>query len=569
MKKVLCRSLLSKSCLFLFMLILSAEGFAQWSADPTLNTAVVTDINQQNACQMTTDGKGGVIIAWWDNDLVSGDYNIYAQRISSGGQVRWAARGVAICTNPAFQHTPHMTSDGEGGAIIAWFDQRNVKNEIFVQKIDSSGNIKWTADGVSVGTVETHYQQGSPVVVSDGAGGVIIAFEDWRGDFYNAERGIRAQRISSSGSIMWGAGGVALNGTGGGEVPQIISDGNGGAIVAWDQYVGVYPNGNSDVYAQKVSANGAIAWADSGLVVCSDSHSQVFPQLTRDGNGGAIISWQDNRHGSYANLYAQKVNAAGMIQWDQNGIEVCATPSSQVNQVMMSDGNGGAFIAWQFGSNSAAMQRLNGSGSLLWAEGGVTVSGDARYPQFTSDGSTGVIITWYNGSGNVYAQRVDIDGNTLWYVNGIEVCTNSSNQSSPKITADSRGGAIICWDDYRNLPTTSTDIYVQRISENGILGEEATGIEKNGSGCPGLSLAQNYPNPFAGSTSIGFQVNVAAHVSLTVYDMLGHEVATLVNENMTPGSYTVRFEASGLPAGAYYYRLNNGTETLTRPMIIK
>lgn len=206
--------------------------------------------------------------------------------------------------------------------------------------------------------------------------------------------------------------------------------------------------------------------------------------------------------------------------------------------------------------------------SLLWAEGGVTVSGDARYPQFTRDGSTGVIITWYYGSKNLYAQCLDIDGNILWYVNGNEVCTNSSNQSSPKIAADSSGGAIICWDDYRNSAGASTCIYVQRISENGILGEEATGIEKNGSAGPGLRHAQNYPNPFTGSTRIGFQVNVAAHVSFTMYDMLGLEVATLVNENWAPGSYTARFEASGLPSGGYHYKLNNGTETLTRLMMI-
>jgi hypothetical protein len=77
-----------------------------------------------------------------------------------------------------------------------------------------------------------------------------------------------------------------------------------------------------------------------------------------------------------------------------------------------------------------------------------------------------------------------------------------------------------------------------------------------------FALYQNYPNPFNPSTRIPFSVpgsglpaGQAGFVSLKVYDILGRDVATLVNENLPPGSYEVTFDASGLPSGVYFYRL--------------
>ncbi len=68
-------------------------------------------------------------------------------------------------------------------------------------------------------------------------------------------------------------------------------------------------------------------------------------------------------------------------------------------------------------------------------------------------------------------------------------------------------------------------------------------------------LYQNYPNPFNPTTVIGYQLPVSNHVTLEVYDLLGREVATLVNEEKAPGNYEVKFDASKLPSGVYIYRL--------------
>ena len=72
-----------------------------------------------------------------------------------------------------------------------------------------------------------------------------------------------------------------------------------------------------------------------------------------------------------------------------------------------------------------------------------------------------------------------------------------------------------------------------------------------------FSLSQNYPNPFNPSTTIKFSIPEASFVTLNVYDVLGRELRNLVNENLNSGQYTVNFEASNLPSGVYFYKLNS------------
>ena len=85
-----------------------------------------------------------------------------------------------------------------------------------------------------------------------------------------------------------------------------------------------------------------------------------------------------------------------------------------------------------------------------------------------------------------------------------------------------------------------------------------------------FSLSQNYPNPFNPSTIISYQLPVASHVSLKVYDMLGREISTLVDEFKQAGSYNSHYSIlnSQLPSGIYFYRLQSGNFVSTKKMIL-
>jgi len=81
-------------------------------------------------------------------------------------------------------------------------------------------------------------------------------------------------------------------------------------------------------------------------------------------------------------------------------------------------------------------------------------------------------------------------------------------------------------------------------------------------------LEQNYPNPFNPTTVVRYQVPVASTVRLVVYDILGRELSVLVNERKAPGSYSVKFDASGLASGVYLYRLQAGNFVQTKKALV-
>jgi hypothetical protein len=93
-------------------------------------------------------------------------------------------------------------------------------------------------------------------------------------------------------------------------------------------------------------------------------------------------------------------------------------------------------------------------------------------------------------------------------------------------------------------------------------------LTSSGSAPREFRLAQNYPNPFNPSTNIGFSVVGTSEVSLKIRDVLGREVATLVNETLTPGSYTVKWDATSHPSGVYFYTIRAGNALETRRMIL-
>jgi hypothetical protein len=85
---------------------------------------------------------------------------------------------------------------------------------------------------------------------------------------------------------------------------------------------------------------------------------------------------------------------------------------------------------------------------------------------------------------------------------------------------------------------------------------------------PKIYLGQNYPNPFNPSTLIAYQLPVTSKVILKVFDILGRDVATLVNEEKPAGAYNAEFNAAGLASGVYFYSLQSGNALLTRKLII-
>lgn len=434
--------------------------------DLTNGIPICTAMDNQYGPKICSDGAGGAIITWLDNR--SGiEYDIYAQKVVSSGNVYWTVNGEAVCTENNDQGTPYICSDGGGGAIITWLDARSglYDYDIYTQRMDSNGLPKWTPNGVPLCTASGSQQ--FPQICSDGVGGAIITWTDQRILFDD----IYAQRINPIGTIMWTPNGTAICTAGNNQgYPQICSDGAEGAIITWeDERAGTY---KMDIYTQSINSTGIVQWTSNGIPICIVNNNQRYPQIWPDGTGGAIITWEDWRSGM--DVFAQSFNSTGNVRWTPNGMAICTTTIDQWHPQICSDGVGGAIITWQDmgGGFNIYAQRINSIGNVQWIPNGTAISiasGTQTRPHICSDGAGGAIITWddsRSGSSlDIYAQRIDSSGNVKWTSNGIAVCTAINNQFSTQICSDEAGGAIITWFDKRN--GTFFDIYAERIDSNG------------------------------------------------------------------------------------------------------
>ncbi|MCX6135995.1 MAG: T9SS type A sorting domain-containing protein [Ignavibacteriales bacterium] len=116
--------------------------------------------------------------------------------------------------------------------------------------------------------------------------------------------------------------------------------------------------------------------------------------------------------------------------------------------------------------------------------------------------------------------------------------------------------------DGNKRSATNPDIGAHEVSA-------AASVERISTSIPAsFAVDQNYPNPFNPSTTIRFSIASTQFVSITLADILGREVSTLVSETLTPGSYTVRWNAAGMPSGVYVYTIRSGNAVESRRMVL-
>lgn len=440
----------------------------KWAA----NGVVVSDATGDQYFQkIIYDGSGNSIVVW--EDYRGADGNIYAQKLNSNGTPQWTDDGVVVTNATGDQSSPMIISAGSGNSIIVWEDYSGAASDIYAQRLDSNGNPQWTANGIVISNATGG--QYSPQLVSDGAGGAIIAWVDER----SGDSNIYAQKINSTGTVQWTGNGVVVSDAAENQYAlQLISDGASGAIITWQDY---RSGSNFDIYAQKLNSSGTAQWTEDGIIISDATGNQSGPKIISDNSGGAIIVWKDSREGNYKNpdIYAQRINSSGTALWTEDGEYVANykyyEEVDSVELEMVTDDSSGAIITWQdYRSESdydIYAQRLNSSGGVEWIADGVVISNasaDQRSPKIVADGSGGAIITWedYRSDSHydIYAQHINSSGVGQWTANGFLVAdaAGTEDQYAPQITSAGTGEAIIAWEDYR--PGTTSDIYAQWVT---------------------------------------------------------------------------------------------------------
>ena len=432
---------------------------------------------------------------------------MFANHLDAAGHGLWGSGGVAVADAAGYKFLPAAVSDGAGGLIVAWVDGQNdpygaVGSDIFAQRFDATGNRLWGADGVAVTAAAANQGQSGLAIVSDGANGAIVAWEDGRPTCCR----YFAQRIDHAGVAVWTPDGVPVEPPAAfliGPInapPLAISDGAGGAIIA---YLNIHVNVITDhprVALQHLDANGQPQWPLQGLWVGLPA-STDFGALTTDGAGGAIVAWSE-RVGATLDevILAQRVSPSGALLWPSSGITVASAPYLRGNLAAAADGAGGALLVWEdardFTSGDCCNiygQRLSDAGQRLWPADGVPIStaiNNQNSPLVTADGAGGAIVVWQDcrdyPTGNecgfgldLYAQRVSAEG-TLRWAGGLPVSAAPGNQGIPPgspnypvvaMVTDGAGGAVVAWPDGRDSLCQQIspwcDLYAQRINEDG------------------------------------------------------------------------------------------------------
>ncbi|MFI5371642.1 MAG: T9SS type A sorting domain-containing protein, partial [Candidatus Eisenbacteria bacterium] len=583
----------------LFARRFDGAGTPLWTARPV---CVAPEL--QGFPQMLPDGAGGAFILWID--LRGRHEALYIQRIDANGGALWSPDGVLVKDTPDWLETLSMIPDGAGGVIVPFRQLKDVPGgpfDLWVQRFGPDGARRWGDSGHPLsqisGDVPWH-----PVGVPDGQGGALIAWEDW----YPGDR-MFAQRMDSTGTPRWVLDGRLVESTHQSlTLPAIASDDAGGAFLAWaDNRAGGADS--PDVYAQHLDANGLPVWLATGAPISVGPGRQMAPLLLADGSGGAFVSWLDDHDGGGADFVAQRLHADGTPQWTGGPRAMVAQPGVQEAGSIVPDGAGGIIASWQdarggAGSLDIYAQRMNGAGVAQWTADGIpvcTAPSLQRLPLLTPDGTGGVFLLWDDArdglTNQIYLQHLNGSGDTLFVRDGITEVVSSLARAEASFD-----GIRLMWQVRGDVPAFDlerrTDGPWERVARSSADGSGMVAFEDHGVIAGGrygyrlgwdasdgrhvsgevwlqvpshaaLALSALDPNPTSGPIGVVFTLPRAGTATIEVLDVFGRRVERRVLTTLEVGSHRVTLATNRrLPGGLYLIRLSQDDASVTRKVCV-
>ncbi len=557
-------------------------GSPSW---PSAGVAVCSSDGLQSAKSMAASPVGGAIITWEDN-RGGADGDIYAQYIGSAGTAQWASQGLAICTEASDQSQPVVVSGESGDALVFWSDLRGADADLYAQRVSQTGNPQWPTDGIQI--VDAVGHQNYPQAVADGAGGALVFYSQDLGEPNASD--IHCCRVDAMGSLTWS----------GLEMPvctmpndqyisSLVPDGIGSAIVVMEDH-----RAGWDVYAQRIEGRYGY-WGLPEPVISSVVDNPA------DQGGYVVLNWAaserdvlnlqtithysiwratDALPAKHGDPGTDRINVA----LEEIGRDF-AGPAFRVEDV------GGEDYYWEWLGNQDAIYAAGYS--FLAATRQDSIAGELaqHYFQVVAH-TTNPFRFWaslpdsgYSVDNLAPAMPVALKGRAILPAGGLRLHWDPNPEADLYGYAVYRGGEGGWEPEPTSLLAMVTDTsfvdaewhwgveYRYKVAARDIHGNEGPAAALSPDAITGIDemdisgvffLAQNKPNPFNPQTMINYDLPRDSLVRLSVYDVAGRLVRTLVDgEEISAGRWKAVWDGRdwtgrAVASGIYFCRLKAG-----------
>ncbi|MBT8378769.1 MAG: T9SS type A sorting domain-containing protein, partial [Ignavibacteria bacterium] len=320
-----------------------------------------------------------------------------------------------------------------------------------------------------------------------------------------------------------------------------------------------FGSGGFDFFLIKTDSSGDTTWTKT----YGGSNDERAYSVMQTSDDGYIIVGETTSFGNgNDDAWLVRTNSIGDTLWTKSfgGAE------SDEGHSVIQTSDGGFVIAGVKESSVTYddmwLIKTNSSGEMLWEKTydyGVGDNEEGNSVVQTSDGGFAICGLGTNISGfseDILIIRTDELGDTLWTI----AYGDSSYDVGNSIIQSSDGGYVVAGTEESFL--SWTNFLLMKIESDLLPSVDEKFIPSE------FSLSQNFPNPFNPNTIIKYQIPEISFITLKVFDVVGNEVVTLVNEELSAGEYEVEFDGSGLSSGIYFYQLKAGNFIQTKKMIL-
>lgn len=445
--------------LLVIAVIAGISGIIFYFRSYSANVLISNPAGDQRDPKITSDGLGGVIVAWTDGAKGLG---VRAQRLNGRGRITWVAGGVSAAALKGDEREPEPVLAAAGGqTFIGWTVQESNQLDLYAQKLDRRGKRSWRSEGILLAGGPGDQRDIQPA--ADGKGGLYAVYTDYRVD----QSAVRAQHLDKTGRALWGDGTTVGRAGAYMRAPRLMVRGTN-LYIAWEE---LQPDTTTDLRAQKLDADGRRLWGENGVALTNAPGFQEDVRLAGGGRGELTAVWEDQQRKS-RKVYAQRLDKEGRRLWAKGGTAVASTKGNQWHPELAIVDNDQAIIVWKDqrrGEDDIYAQRLDRLGRRRWGAAGLAVSTAPKDQDFFKVAAAGdrVHVVWRDARGqssDIYAQIIKPAGKFVWPDGGLAISAATGRQQDPQV-AVGRESAFFVWSDFRADRATS-DIYGRMVGSS-------------------------------------------------------------------------------------------------------